>query len=149
MTLTTVASLFRESDPEVIYLNSLLDYRFGILPLLVTRTLFRDIPIVLAPCGELSPGALALKRQKKRVFITTFRLLNLHNAVAWHASTDREKADIERVFGLNVKVHVAIDLRAGLSGEGLDSSHRQRGPMGKEHRWFSCLGSSERRMSPH
>jgi glycosyltransferase involved in cell wall biosynthesis len=72
-----------------------------------------------------------LKRQKKQVFITTFRLLNLHNAVAWHASTDREKADIERVFGLNVKVHVAIDLRAGLSGEGLDPNHRQSGSDGQ------------------
>jgi glycosyltransferase involved in cell wall biosynthesis len=125
MTPRTVARLLRESNPEIIYLNSLLDYRFGILPLLVARTLFRSVPIVLAPRGELSPGALAFKRQKKQLFITTFRLLNLHNAVAWHASTDRERADIERVFGLNVKVHVAIDLRAGLSGEGLDPNHRQ------------------------
>jgi glycosyltransferase involved in cell wall biosynthesis len=126
MSARTVARLLRDSKPRVIYLNSLLDYRFGILPLLVARTLFRGVPVVLAPRGELSPGALALKRQKKQVFITTFRLLNLHNAITWHASTDREKADIERVFGLSVKVHVAIDLRAGLSGEGFEPNHRQR-----------------------
>ncbi len=126
MSARTVARLLRESEPQVIYLNSLFDYRFGILPLLVARTLFRGVPVVLAPRGELSAGALALKRQKKRAFIATFRLLKLHNSNTWHASTDREKADIERVFGLNVRVHVATDLRTGLSGEGLEPIHRQR-----------------------
>jgi glycosyltransferase involved in cell wall biosynthesis len=127
MSARTAARLLRESEPHVIYINSLFDFQFGILPLLVARTLFRKVPIVLAPRGELSAGALALKRQKKRVFIATFKLLKLHDAVAWHASTDREKADIERVFGVNAKVHVAIDLRTGLSGDEFAPAHWKRG----------------------
>ena len=126
MSARRAARLLRESQPQVIYINSLFDYQFGILPLLVARTLFRRVPIVLAPRGELSAGALALKRQKKRAFIATFQLLRLQDSVTWHASTDQEKADIERVFGLNVKVHVAIDLRMGLSGDGFEPSQRQR-----------------------
>ena len=46
----------------MVYLNSLFDYRFTILPLLVTRVIARKIPVVLAPRGELSASALALKR---------------------------------------------------------------------------------------
>ena len=110
--------LLRETRPQLVYLNSLFDYRFTILPLLAARVVARKTPVVLAPRGELSASALALKRWKKRFFIAAFRLLGLHKAVAWHASTSREKADIERTFGSGVRSHVAIDLRVGLSGDG-------------------------------
>ena len=60
-----VAALLRETRPQLVYLNSLFDYSFAILPLLVTRMVSRKIPVVLAPRGELSAGALALKRRKK------------------------------------------------------------------------------------
>jgi glycosyltransferase involved in cell wall biosynthesis len=127
MSARMTARRLTESKPNVVYLNSLFDYRFGILPLLVARTLLHGVPIVLAPRGELSAGALALKRRKKRVFNAIFRTLRLHHVVAWHASTDQEKADIERVFGLGVKVHVAIDLRTGLSGGGIAQTQREEG----------------------
>ena len=107
------ATLLRETKPQLVYLNSFFDYRFTILPLFITRITSRKTPVVLAPRGELSSGALALKWRKKRVFITAFRMLGLHKAVTWHASTSREKADIERVFGAGARSHVAIDLRTG------------------------------------
>ena len=113
-----IATLLKETKPQLVYLNSLFDYRFTILPLFVTRMTSRKIPVIIAPRGELSAGALALKWRKKRTFITTFRMLGLHKAVAWHASTSREKADIERVFGADARTHVATDLRTGLAAGG-------------------------------
>ncbi|MGD0246928.1 MAG: glycosyltransferase [Streptosporangiaceae bacterium] len=109
--------LLRETRPQVVYLNSLFDYRFSMMPLLVTRVWLRRIPVLLAPRGELSAGALTLKRRKKRLFLMIFRLLRLHKTVTWHASTGLEQADIERAFGAGVRTHVAIDLRTGLSCE--------------------------------
>ena len=114
MIARTTARLIRQTEPQLLFLNSLFDYRFTILPLLIARTVCRKVPVVLAPRGELSAGALSLKRQKKHSFIVAFRLLKLHKAVIWRASTSREKADIERVFGIKVKCHIAGDLRAGL-----------------------------------
>lgn len=118
MPVRIAVRLLKETKPQLIYLNSLFDYRFAVLPLLIARTMFRRVPIVLAPRGELSVGALALKRRKKRAFVAAFRWFKLHESVTWHASTDQEKADIERVFGSKVKSHVAIDLRTGLFGAG-------------------------------
>ena len=112
------ATLLKETKPQLVYLNSFFDYHFTILPLLITRITSRKTPVLLAPRGEMSVGALALKWQKKRVFIAAFRLLGLHKAVAWHASTSQEKADIERMFGADAMSHVAINLRADLAVAG-------------------------------
>ena len=120
------ATLLKKTKPQLVYLNSFFDYRFTILPLFITRMTSRKTPVVLAPRGEFSAGALALKRQKKRVFIAAFRMLGLHKAVTWHASTAQEKADIERVFGSGARSHVAIDLRTGLSIGGEGQYHDQR-----------------------
>jgi len=106
--------LLRQTRPDLVYLNSLLDVRFSILPLLLTRVMAGRPAVLLAPRGELSAGALGLKRGKKRLFLAAFRLLRLHKAVTWQASTSQEQAEIQRAFGPGVRVHVAIDLRTDL-----------------------------------
>ena len=126
MSARRVVSLLRETSPRLVYLNSLFDYSFGILPLLITRMVLRKTPVMLAPRGELSAGALALKRRKKLLFITAFRLLRLHKSVTWHASTSQEKADIERTFGVGVRSHVAVDLRIGLFRDGQERDLERR-----------------------
>ena len=107
--------MLRETNPQVVYLNSLFDFRFAILPLLTAWISSRGIPVMLAPRGELSVGALSLKRRKKLLFIALFRMLGLHQAVSWHASTSLEKADIERVFGRGIRIYTALELRIGIS----------------------------------
>lgn len=120
LTIRAVAALLDETEPQLIYLNSLFDFRFSILPLLTLRATANRTPVLLAPRGELAPGALALKKMKKRAFIHAFRILRLHHAVTWHVSTDQEKADVERVFGSGTTIFTAIDLRIGL--------HKNRAP---------------------
>ena len=120
------ATLLKETKPQLVYLNGFFDYRFAILPLLITRMTLRKTPVVVAPRGEFSVGALALKWKKKRAFITAFRMLGLQKAVTWHASTSLEKADIERVFGSGARTHVAINLRTDLSVGGEGQHHDQR-----------------------
>jgi glycosyltransferase involved in cell wall biosynthesis len=110
----------------MVYLNSFFDYRFTILPLLISRMISRKTYVVLAPRGEFSVGALALKWRKKRVFITAFRMLGLHKTVTWHASTSQEKADIERIFGTGARSHVAINLRTDLSVSEEEQYHDRR-----------------------
>jgi glycosyltransferase involved in cell wall biosynthesis len=119
------ATLLKKTKPQLVYLNSFFDYRFTILPLFFTRMTSRKTPVILAPRGEFSAGALALKWQKKRVFITAFRMLGLHKVVTWHAVTIQEKADIERVFGSGARIHVAISLRTDLC-LGEEQCHEQR-----------------------
>ena len=128
MSVRTVAKLLSKTDPQIIYLNSLFSYRFTILPMIIARIKSRRAAVVLAPRGELSSGALVLKRSKKRIYIALFRLLKLHKTITWHASTCREKADIEREFGSDVRSHIAVNLRTDIvSGQG-EHRRSQRTP---------------------
>jgi glycosyltransferase involved in cell wall biosynthesis len=108
-------TLLKTTKPQLVYLNSFFDFRFAILPLVITRMISRRTPVALAPRGELSTGALAFKWQKKRLFIIAFRMFGLHKVVTWHASTTQEKADIERLFGSGARSSVAVNLRSDLS----------------------------------
>jgi glycosyltransferase involved in cell wall biosynthesis len=124
----TTLKLLKETEPQIMYLNSLFDYCFAVQPLLIARTIFWRVPIILAPRGELSAGALALKRRKKRAFIDAFRLLKLHESVTWHASTSQEKEDIERVFGPKTRIHVASDLRTDLFSDEVEQRLSRQAP---------------------
>lgn len=99
LTLRKVASLIRTTPHDLIYLNSFFDPEFTQM-VLINRYLRRipSRPIVLAPRGELSLGALGLKQFKKRVYIRLARLLGLYAGLIWQGSSERELADIARVF---------------------------------------------------
>lgn len=88
------------SEAQIIYLNSLFNPKYSILPLILKYIGFRrNATILIAPRGELDPGALALKTHKKNLFITVFRLFRIHKKVLWHASTQNEANQIKSVFG--------------------------------------------------
>ena len=70
---------------------------------------FRGASLLLAPRGEFSTGALALKPVKKRWFLRVHRLLRLDRRVFWHASSAREAEDIQRVVGAGARVLVRED----------------------------------------
>lgn len=66
--------------------------------------------LLIAPRGEFSPGALNIKRWKKRAYIGFSKYLKLFRLATFHASTHMEKRDIEAVIGPGVTVHTAKDL---------------------------------------
>jgi glycosyltransferase involved in cell wall biosynthesis len=102
----------REARPDVLYLNSCFSPAFTILPL-VLRRLGRipRVPVVVAPRGELSEGALSLKRGKKVAFLRAVRVAGLYRGVLWQASSELEAAEVRRWFGAGARVMVAGDLR--------------------------------------
>lgn len=85
-------------DFDILYLNSFFGFRSSIQLVLAFRRARQASHILLAPRGEFSEGALAIKRLKKRVFLTLARGLGLYKNVKWHASTELEKQDILRQF---------------------------------------------------
>jgi glycosyltransferase involved in cell wall biosynthesis len=69
-----------------------------VIPVLAARLgLIRVGSVLLAPRGELSPGALSLKSRKKRLFLTWWGRLLKDMDVVWHASSDKEDAQIRAV----------------------------------------------------
>lgn len=104
--------LLRQTPHDLMYLNSFFSWRSAGLPLLLHRLGFVPRkPIVLAPRGEFSPGALALKVGKKRLYIRLTAWLGMYRHVCWQASSEHEADDIRRALGrAAVRVRVAPNL---------------------------------------
>ena len=105
-----IVRLIRKSAPDILYLNSF--FWRSTVKTLILRRLRRipDIPVVLAPHGEFSVGALGIKARKKRAYIAFARVLNLCRDVTWHASTAREEKEIKDTVGHGCCVHIAPEL---------------------------------------
>ncbi|MGB6687376.1 MAG: glycosyltransferase family 4 protein [Terracidiphilus sp.] len=85
---------FQEVRPDLIHLGSFQD-TFTIFAVLLRRIgAFGDTPVVLAPRGEFSAGAMAIKRTKKRIYRYSAKMLGLHEGLLWQAMGPREKQEI-------------------------------------------------------
>lgn len=101
--LATWARAWREATsggaPDVTYLTGVFPPVWSILPLAARRVgLLRLGCVLIAPRGELSAGALALKAGKKRRYLRIAKAAGLFTGVTWHASTGAEAADIKEVL---------------------------------------------------
>ena len=95
-----IAQLMRETPHDIAYVNSFFDPVFTLRPLLARALgLAPRRPMVIAPRGEFSEGAVALKGWKKRPYIALSRVLGLYDGLTWHASSDLEADDIRREMG--------------------------------------------------
>lgn len=108
--------VLRNESYDVLYLNSLFSRRFSLLPLLWRRCgLLPNRPVILAPRGECSPGALRIKRGRKRAVLRAAKSFGLYDGIWWQASASLEREEIIRAMGtspglLPSTVFVAPDL---------------------------------------
>ncbi|MBS7528101.1 glycosyltransferase [Fusibacter paucivorans] len=101
---------------KTMYLNSFFDYKFSIVPLILNKFKKLDIDkIIVAPRGQFFPGALGLKSNKKRLFISVSKIFGLYKNLCWHATADSEKVHIQKVFGDEINIVVANNLTANYS----------------------------------
>jgi glycosyltransferase involved in cell wall biosynthesis len=108
--LATIRRLTQSLSPNVVYLNSYFS-KLAIRFLLLRKAgMMPGIPVVLAPRGEFSPGALALKGLKKKIYLTIARNLNLYCSLIWQASSVMEEQDIRVVVGGNSETYIAPDI---------------------------------------
>ena len=100
--------LLSQIPHDVVYLNGLFaktsrltlwGRRLGLLP---------PRPVVVAPRGEFSAGALGLKSLKKRAYFIAARIAGVHRSVIWQASNPAERAEI--ISGIRAAGGVADDI---------------------------------------
>ncbi|WOX05442.1 glycosyltransferase [Microbulbifer pacificus] len=114
-----LAKILRETPHDLLYLNSFFSSRFTIA-LLMARRFFNcpAAPVLLAPRGEFSPGALAINHVKKQAYIQVGKALGLFRDIFWHASTEHEKVDIQAKMAVpDGQVGIACNLAAPLPAE--------------------------------
>lgn len=109
--MEAIRKLIEETPHDVIYLNSFFD-SFTIMVLLVRRLgEQRGKKVIVAPRGEFAWGALGQKRLKKVIFVWLAKAMGLYRGVTWHASSQFEASDIEKVMGVPAgAIHTALDL---------------------------------------
>ncbi len=114
--LARLTWLFLSTPRDLLYLNSLFDPAFTLLPLILRRIgVGPATPVVLAPRGELSAGALGLKKNKKALFLHIARQVGLYRSVIWQASSEYEAADIRSSIDQNARILVAPNLPSTLT----------------------------------
>lgn len=109
---SSVEKLLRETPHDVLYLNGFFHPIFTLRPIIV-RKIFRSVrrPTIVAPRGEFAESALRLKSIKKKLYLAVSRLFGLFDDVSWHASTEFEARDIERVTHVELnRIKIATNI---------------------------------------
>jgi glycosyltransferase involved in cell wall biosynthesis len=110
ITRTMCARIVDEVQPDCVFLNSA--YSTPSVKFLMARRsgMTRPSSVILAPCGNFLPGALATKPLKKRVYLSYAKLIGLFRGVLWKASTESEAQEIKAVVGNDIDLMIAADL---------------------------------------
>lgn len=106
-------TIVNELSPDCIYLNGFFNPRFTQRVLWARRFgRLQNIPVLLAPRGEFSEGALQLKQGKKKLYLKLSRLVGLYRKLDWQASSVHERDDISRNYSTvkSNEIHVAMNL---------------------------------------
>lgn len=120
--------LIEQIKPNKVYFNSLFSNPFALVPLKLIKSKFPEIEIILAPRGMLGQGALAIKKTKKKIFLTVSKMLGWFKGITWHASTEQERDEIKLHFGKNARVKIAENL--GAIPKNIDrSNNKQKGKL--------------------
>jgi glycosyltransferase involved in cell wall biosynthesis len=124
MSLGSLRELMRTMDHDLVYCLGFHDADFTQKPLLLHRLgLVPKKPVIVAPQNELSPGALSLKKTKKRAYQIAARVLGLYRDVTFHASNELEREEIAAVFGQSNPIVVARNLQ-GVAPPEIDETRR-------------------------
>ncbi len=106
-----IFNLIRKRNHDALYLNSFFSFKFTTFPLILRKLkLYKGSNVIIATRGEFSPEALKIKSFKKKIFITIFKAFGFYNDLKWQASSIKEKNDINKIFGNNIKVHITSNI---------------------------------------
>lgn len=91
---------------DYLYLNSFFSFKFSIMPLALVKFFGNINNIILAPRGELSPGALRISSKKKEKYLFLANLFSLYSKnIVWHATSDLEADEVS----LALKKHLNLN----------------------------------------
>jgi glycosyltransferase involved in cell wall biosynthesis len=88
----------RDTPHDILYINSLFEREFAIVPLIAHRLLRNTRPTIVAPRGELNAGALRIKRTRKTAYLSLAKSIRLHSHVTFQATSNMELDEIRTSF---------------------------------------------------
>ncbi len=111
-TADNLLALLTKIDADLIYLNSFWSFTFSINIIRLKNRKLITAPILLAPRGMLSKGALSLKSFKKNIYLISAKIFAWYKHVYFHATNKQEEEDIKARFR-SAKITIASNLNSG------------------------------------
>ena len=108
ISISSMAKIISDINPDTVYLNSVFSYQFSIRPLLARRLGKVNVSRwVLCPRGELNKGALQKNLIRKMLFLIAAKLTGLHKGVVWQGTNHHECSRVYKIIGGSTEiVHV-------------------------------------------
>lgn len=105
-------SVVKSTPHDLLYLNSFFSPQATIIPLLARRLgMISKRPTIMAPRGEFSAGAIAIRSAKKKAYVSAGKMMGLFRGLTWQATSPLEADDIRRTMGgLAREIRVAANL---------------------------------------
>lgn len=88
------SQLWREMKtikPIMIWLNSFFDPKYSFIPQLLALNF--GFLVVISPRGELMKGAFEIKKTKKQLFLTVFKMIDYFSPVRFHFTSEIERQE--------------------------------------------------------
>ncbi|MGI8408703.1 MAG: glycosyltransferase family 4 protein [Pyrinomonadaceae bacterium] len=104
------ARLVNGIKPDVVFLNSVFSTPAVQFLRARMRKIGQNIPVIIAPCGEMSKAALSLKPLKKKLFLRYASIAGMYRDVIWKASARSEVEEIKNAVGQKAETWIAPDL---------------------------------------
>jgi glycosyltransferase involved in cell wall biosynthesis len=110
LTSKRISGFVGDRAPDAFFLNSAFSLPVRRFLSARSKGLVGDLPVILAPCGEMAKGALSTRPIKKKVFLKYAEFVSLYKGVIWKASSDNEREEICEIMGKGVEVMIAPDV---------------------------------------
>ena len=108
--ISAIRHCIREARPDLIYLNSM--FAASTLKVLSLRLigLLPGVPVLVAPRGQLSAGALSIRAGKKSIYLKIATWVGLYKGLSWQATSEPEQEDIRNRIQPASKVYLVPNL---------------------------------------
>jgi len=112
MNLKAYKKIIKETEFDLLYLQSFWNPKFSILPLIAFWLIKKNKPILIHPRGEFFEGALFKKALRKRCLLCAFNILRLYKKFYFNVSTKSEKEAVINIFKeiTGNKIFISSDL---------------------------------------
>lgn len=91
-----IKQIINEIQPDLIYLNSIFNTKFILIGLRVSKKF--NIPVFLAPRGELYQNALKMKQFKKKVYLSLVKIARIFENVYFQSTSFEETKQIKSIL---------------------------------------------------
>ncbi|WP_207513906.1 hypothetical protein [Longitalea luteola] len=104
MTAAALKQIIRKINPHAVYINTMLSWRFSLMPFYVlNKTGFKG-KIIIAARGSLFNNGVGFNVIKRRYFAFLFARFRLQSNISFHAANEQEVKLLKKLFGNDTAV---------------------------------------------